>query len=494
LQNIWNIWWVNLSVTKLHALPWFTNYIFYPSGVSLLGHTLNPFNGFMAIPLLKFFTLVQAYNLLVLFGFIATGIFTFYYALYISKSYIGSLLSGAIFTFSSFHFSHAEGHMQLVSVEWLPLFIYSWHLFLNKLSLKYAFFSGITLFAVLLCDLYYFFYAVVIGFIYLVWFLRSKNHPIRKKITLFLRNFGFFILIVLCTSGLIIVPFIMIASREGFQGAHESITFSLDLFSLFIPGGHWRFASITEAFWKKLPGNIQESSVSLPISVLFIVGYVWYKIRKIPEKKSPIKLFFFIFVLFLILAFGPMLQVNGHDTGLLAPYLIFDLLPVLNLSGVPVRMMVVVHLFAALIFAQGFALLMTRVTPKRIAFAIFLSLLLFIELFPRQIPLSRVEVPKYVYFLKNLPEKYSVIDTYSSPFSQLYFQTIHNKRMPYGYIARYPTSTGLNFMELNNLLKEEKYSLASKLFSVGYIVTKSSVKLPIRAIYRDKQVTIFTLR
>ena len=140
LQNAWNIWWVNFSVTKLHALPWFTDFIFYPSGTSLLGHTLNPFNGFIAIPLLKFLTIIQVYNLIVIFSFVAAGIFTFYYAFYLSKSYFGSLLAGAIFTFSSFHFSHAEGHMQLVSVEWLPLFFYSWHLFLKKLSLRFAFF------------------------------------------------------------------------------------------------------------------------------------------------------------------------------------------------------------------------------------------------------------------------------------------------------------------------------------------------------------------
>ena len=328
---------------------------------------------------------------------------------------------------------------------------------------------------------------------YLIWFLFYDNKLIKKKPIQFVRNFVFFILVTLSTSGLIIFPFLKIALTDGFKGAHNPLEFSLDLLSIFIPGGHWRFAGITESFWKKLPGNIHESSVSLPISVIFILGFVWYKIRKIPKFKTPIKLYFFILFLFLILALGPIIQINGFSTGLLAPYFFLNLLPIFSLSGVPVRMMVVVHLFAALIFAQGIYFLMMNTNTKRVATAIFLSLILFVELFPRTFTLTRVEVPKYVYFLKNLPEKYSVADAYSSSPMQLYFQTIHNKRMPFGYIARFPTSTGTNFMKMNSLLLERKYDIARDTYKVGYIVAKSSIKLPLRAIYRDKQVTIFTL-
>src|SRR6266849_4159890 len=59
LQNVWNLWWVNKAVTELHQSPWQTSYLHYPFGVSLVQHTLNPFNGLLGILLLKFLQLVQ---------------------------------------------------------------------------------------------------------------------------------------------------------------------------------------------------------------------------------------------------------------------------------------------------------------------------------------------------------------------------------------------------------------------------------------------------
>jgi hypothetical protein len=46
-QNVWNIWWVNEAVTTLHELPWYTRYLHFPHGTTLVGHTLNAFNGFL---------------------------------------------------------------------------------------------------------------------------------------------------------------------------------------------------------------------------------------------------------------------------------------------------------------------------------------------------------------------------------------------------------------------------------------------------------------
>ena len=59
LQNVWNIWWVNLVVRKPDLFPtiWQTNLLHWPYGTTLYGQTLNPFNGFLAVFLLKFLSL-----------------------------------------------------------------------------------------------------------------------------------------------------------------------------------------------------------------------------------------------------------------------------------------------------------------------------------------------------------------------------------------------------------------------------------------------------
>src|SRR5262245_42396618 len=65
--NVWNLWWVDVSVTRLRTLPWFTPYLHFPHGISLLGHTLNPWNGFVGILLQPWLGLVRTHNVLVVF-------------------------------------------------------------------------------------------------------------------------------------------------------------------------------------------------------------------------------------------------------------------------------------------------------------------------------------------------------------------------------------------------------------------------------------------
>ena len=68
---------------------------------------------------------------------------------YFIKSYAASLLSGFMFTFSNFHFMHAQGHMQFVALQWLPLFLLSWFMLLNKPSTVNAIFAALALFLVI---------------------------------------------------------------------------------------------------------------------------------------------------------------------------------------------------------------------------------------------------------------------------------------------------------------------------------------------------------
>src|SRR5206468_12484888 len=106
LQNVWNIWWVEHAITVLHQNPWQTNYLHFPYGSSLLAHTLNPFNGFVAIVLSRVMSPVVVYNSLVTCGFVAGGVTAYLLAHYLTRAFVPSLLAGFIFTFSSFHFAH----------------------------------------------------------------------------------------------------------------------------------------------------------------------------------------------------------------------------------------------------------------------------------------------------------------------------------------------------------------------------------------------------
>src|SRR5512140_3885114 len=50
-QFTWNLWWVRTALVDLHTNPFYTRWLFYPGGVSLLFHTLSASLGFASIPL-----------------------------------------------------------------------------------------------------------------------------------------------------------------------------------------------------------------------------------------------------------------------------------------------------------------------------------------------------------------------------------------------------------------------------------------------------------
>src|SRR3954465_3294432 len=162
-QNIWNLWWVNKSVTDLHQLPWFTNYLHHPAGTSLIAHTLAPFNGFLGIGLQTFMTLNQTYNTIVIFSFVMTGVTTYWLARRVTGSYIGSLFAGAAFTFCHFHFAHAQNHLQMVTLEWMPLALLAVYELLTRPTLLKGIGAAAALFLVALSDFHLTFYVVVAG-------------------------------------------------------------------------------------------------------------------------------------------------------------------------------------------------------------------------------------------------------------------------------------------------------------------------------------------
>jgi hypothetical protein len=136
--NIWNFWWINKAVTVLHQSPWHTNYLHYPYGMSLFCHNLTPFNGFVGILLAEFMTPVPVYNVMLTFGFVVGGLTAFLLAYHLTRSYGGSLVAGFIFTFSSYHFAHAQGHLAMVSPEWIPLFLLLWLKLLETPTVRLA--------------------------------------------------------------------------------------------------------------------------------------------------------------------------------------------------------------------------------------------------------------------------------------------------------------------------------------------------------------------
>jgi hypothetical protein len=457
MQNVWNLWWVQHAVTVLHQNPWHTTYLHYPEGVSLLGHTLNAFNGFLAIGLSRLMAPVAVHNTIVTFSFVGGGVTAFLLAHHLTRAFIPSLVAGYIFTFSNFHFAHAEGHLQLVSLEWIPLFVLLWLKLVTRPTVALGVGAAVVLFLVILCDYYYFFYCVITGVVVVAWWLmRRPAGPLfdAQRVA----AFSAFAAVALMTSGVLAGALTWSAGRDHLYGAHATSDYSMDLLSPLIYGGHWRFNELTRRFWTRLPGNIHESSVHLGFSVIALALYAWRKRREI--RAPEMRLFAALALVFLVLALGPSPQIAGKPVLRnipLLPYVWLEtVFPPLVLSGVPLRMMVMVMLSAGILSAFGLAVLLRGPFAHRGAAVALLGVLV-IEYLPKPIPMVTKDVPGYVEALRRLPGTDGVLDLVSDPSGALYFQTLHEKPLAFGYLARKPESVEARYETLMQVIEQQQF-------------------------------------
>ncbi|HHY55720.1 MAG TPA: hypothetical protein GYA08_09815, partial [Chloroflexi bacterium] len=72
-QNYWNQWWIKQALIDRIVNPLRTDLLYYPTGVSLYFHTLNPFNGVTTLPIQLAFGLIPAYNAVVFMSWVLAG-------------------------------------------------------------------------------------------------------------------------------------------------------------------------------------------------------------------------------------------------------------------------------------------------------------------------------------------------------------------------------------------------------------------------------------
>ena len=481
-QTYWDMWWVKKAILDLHQNPYFTTYLHFPTGTTLLAQTLHPFNGLAGIALSPVLSVSEAYNFMVLFGFAVGGWTAFLLCFELTGRYWPSAAGGAVFTFSSYHFAHAEGHMQLVSLEWLPLFILVWRRFARDPHPRTGLSAALVLFLVLLCDFYYFLYCVMAAALFCLWVAWE-----RRDLFYLLRRGRWpallvFVALTLCTSGVLVGALLLRNLRDPFLGAHAAREYGMDLLAPFVPGSHWLFAEWTRGIWGAWPGNPHESSVHLGLGVVLLFCVVWWNRARV--RLEDLRFWYALAGLFAILSLGPVLTVSGRPIQIgpifhvmekevrfpLLPYAFaWVLFPPLRLSGVPVRMMIIVQLVAAIVTAGGISFLLERGTRGRYWAAGLLALTLF-EYLPAPIPTSSLALPGYVKFLNSLPRDGAVYDDVTAPTQALADQTFHERPIAYGYLTRTPASVAAREAELRQVAAAGDYQRLCSAYGFRYLV------------------------
>ena len=164
----------------------------------------------------------------------------------------------------------------------------------------------------------------------------------------------------------------------------------------------------------------------------------------------------------------------------------------MSLGGMPVRMVSMAILAASVLAAIGFAELLRR--RSKAVVAILLVVLAF-EYLPGPLPARENPLPGFVTELQKLPDG-AIYDVRSSKFHALYYQTIHQRPMAFGYISRPPTSVDIKSSELRHVFELGDYGKLYREYGFRYLILPSRmnvVSVLKSPVYQDDDAQIYDL-
>jgi len=455
-QNLWYMWWYGRAL-ELGQDPSQTHLMFglLPSVQILLSSVVN---GLLMWPLRGLFGPIFAYNFAVFSSFPLAGLFIFQLTGEFTKHRAARFVAGFLFAFCSYHLFRAEGHLGLLTIQWLPF--YAWRLFgLRRTpNLTNALWVALGFMLASLSDLYYLSYFVlpftILFFVWFGWFERKNGFWNR-------RNLGFYG-VGLGLGVVALLPFYNVFFRlEGDVNAsvttlaRETRELSADLLAFFVPNSqNPLFGGLTAPLYSQFKGIFPIEQAVYPGYVLLIAGLVAPFLKWWSRRET----LFWLFLAFaaFVMALGPRLHIAGKEFDFPLPYTLYTNLPFLKTYRAPDRFGIVVTLALAVLAALTLSWLFQKITSTRGLTSILkvggvagsLMLLGVLESFvqPWPLPMSEAHIPEIYHQIAAEAGDFLVMELPLGPYSlPLYYQTIHQKPLVGGYPSRISNRMTLSF-------------------------------------------------
>ncbi len=477
-ENLWDNYWVKTALLDLRISPFYTNYIYYPTGISLRFHTLNPFNGLITMPFNMTLGYLPTTNLFFVFALSITVFFAFVLLRDLTGNSWAAFAGAATYTFAHQYLIgfFASGQSEKLSAEWLPLYVF---FVLRALYGKpiwkdgelaerdprrwplYIALSIVTLLILSLTDWQYLMYAVLVTLLYGAFLLLTRR-AWREKWALFSRLAIIGTAYTAIAFPLLVSPMITEAAANGWLVVtDQSRLHSVDLADFLGPGlgnpGYLAIAVALIGMRSLLRGEKRQRELAI------FWGVAW--------------------LVFFVMALGPDLIVNGQQTGFALPYSIFQDLPVFDVGRDPRRFYSVDMLVFGIFTAFGLKAIIDYIRlhprskgvgfrlgkgklpmpmPMALTTVVFLTVTLagFVQA-SGNATADKPEWPPFYSSLAGDKESYAILELPS--FTQkgkgdnthMAYQTLHNKPIFGGRWARdHKLSNPSNFLKTSSLFHE----------------------------------------
>lgn len=473
--HVWHYWWFYYSLFVLKLNPFFTDYIFYPQVINRTFDIHAFINSFLSLPLQFLFSLITASNIVFIFTLVMNALSAAVLTNYLTKSLKASFLSGVIFGFFPYLFAQAsDGHTNLISLWFIPLFLYFLLRTLSEKSEKNAVLAGLTLGALGLNDLSNTaFTLILLGlviFYYFVFYRQDWLNPAGLKRLVILGVV--FILVFL--------PMMLHAVYSMFKGFKPGVPlwvqsfWSARLEMFFHPSS---MSTFLKRYADPTMLNPVESTLYIGMTILALLLISIYFFFKLPKNsKIRLGLFYFLAFSFFILSLGPFLYWNRVKTNIPLPFAAFHLVPLIGGVQEPVRIHPYTMLSLAVISGFTFRFLEEKVKKYSLALLVVLTGLILFEYLPIPFPTTEVKVHPVYQQIAKQQEAYAILDLpmgwntgqYALGLSpvgtiQLY-QAYHHKKIFRGTVARLPV---------------ENINYYSKVPGIHYLADPTKEPLPI---------------
>jgi hypothetical protein len=429
----WDNWWTAKALRE-GLNPYWTTYLYFPEGASLVYHSFAWLNTAQALLLDGLVDPFAAYNLVLMAGIALSGWGLYRLSLHLTGDRAAAFVAGVAFAFTPYRITQAN-HAYFITIWMVPLFL----LFLLRLTERRrwgdALLAGLLLALTGLDAWQMFIYAWMMWGVYVVYLLLFERDALSW------RTWGLFALVGGVAVALVLpllLPLLRVqlsgAGGEAIYGSLEEIA-QTDLLAFIVPNrlqpvyGHY-FAPIYERF-KRNTNFI--AFVGFSVIGLSVVGFLRARRRSI--------LWVMLAVFCALMALGPVLRFNGYlYPHIPTPHRLVGWASVVKLLKEPDRFNFVLSIPLAVLVGYGVAALRRRRAGRwRAVVPILSALVIGWEFLCIPMWTTPGNYPPILERMGAEDEVYGVLDLpigRAPDKRHLYYQTIHGKPLVGGHISR----------------------------------------------------------
>jgi len=468
-ENLWNYWQWQHNLFERHVNPYFTDYVYYPTGISLYLHSFQPLVSIQAV-LVQYLTgPIFATNLVILLALVAATWSAYRLFLYVSGHRLGAWLGVIVFVWCNpwLWDYFKSGQVNLISLEWLPLYCICLLHSLDAVGSPrrqwaWAGLGALMLLACSLTEWYYTLQLVILTVIATLFYLARRSQTWKNRLLTFARSAATGLVWLILISPLLINMLGQANNRDWLVPSQsQTVLRSVDLLSFIIPNGHnFFYGGLAENLPTSLytaynpsgvDGSFNPGYVALALAIIAVVA-------GIRTRKVKFGLWLLLAGVFAVLALGPVLHLNGQTfDAFKLPYWIIYNLPGLNISRDPSNFSVAYLLAVGALVSLGTKVVMEwagkrwsgtfqllrRPLPRSSLLGLALVVLMVAEFAPLTVNMAIIPVPEfYRTTLAADKDEYAILEVPSYvqdgglEHQRMYYQTFHHKKLLGGQLAR----------------------------------------------------------